>query len=97
MRKQQSCRIVNLSSGAGIFGFPGGSAYVNSKYAVEGLSECISFELEPFGTKVILVEPGFINTNFRRAMVIAKKSQDPNSSYSKNDAESGSKFKFHGR
>jgi NAD(P)-dependent dehydrogenase (short-subunit alcohol dehydrogenase family) len=97
MRKQQSGRIVNLSSGAGIFGFPGGSAYVSSKFAVEGLSECISFELEPFGIKVILVEPGFIKTNFGRAMVVAKKSQDPNSPYSKNDAESGSKFKFHGR
>jgi NAD(P)-dependent dehydrogenase (short-subunit alcohol dehydrogenase family) len=75
MRKQQSCRIVNLGSGAGIFGFPGGSAYVSSKYAVEGLSECISFELEPFGIKVILVEPGLINTNFGRAIVIAKRSK----------------------
>ena len=82
MRKQQSGRIVNLSSGAGIFGFPGGSAYVSSKFTVEGLSESISYELEPFGIKVILVEPGFIKTNFGQAMVIAKKSQDPNSQYS---------------
>lgn len=82
MRKQQSGRIVNLSSGAGIFGFPGGSAYVSSKFAVEGLSESISYELEPFGIKVILVEPGLIKTNFGQAMVIAKKSQDPNSQYS---------------
>jgi NAD(P)-dependent dehydrogenase (short-subunit alcohol dehydrogenase family) len=82
MRKQQSDRIVNLRSGAGIFGFPGGSAYVSSKFTVEGLSESISYELEPFGIKVILVEPGFIKTNFGQAMVIAKKSQDPNSPYS---------------
>ncbi len=82
MRKQQSGRIVNLSSGAGIFGFPDGSAYVSSKFTVEGLSESISYELEPFGIKVILVEPGFIKTNFGQAMVIAKKSQDPNSQYS---------------
>jgi len=82
MRKQHSGRIVNLSSGAGIFGFPGGSAYVSSKFAVEGLSESISYELEPFGIKVILVEPGFIKTNFGQAMVIAKKSQNPNSPYS---------------
>src|SRR5215216_1396678 len=52
MRKQQSDRIVNLRSGAGIFGFPGGSAYVSSKFTVEGLSESISYELEPFGIKV---------------------------------------------
>src|SRR5689334_20684377 len=79
MRRQQYGRIINLSSGAGIFGFPGGSAYVSSKFAVEGLSESISYELEPFGIKVILVEPGFIETNFGQAMVIAKRSQDPSS------------------
>jgi NAD(P)-dependent dehydrogenase (short-subunit alcohol dehydrogenase family) len=82
MRRQQYGRIINLSSGAGIFGFPGGSAYVSSKFAVEGLSESISYELEPFGIKVILVEPGFIETNFGQAMVIAKRSQDPSSPYS---------------
>jgi NAD(P)-dependent dehydrogenase (short-subunit alcohol dehydrogenase family) len=82
MRSQGSGIIVNLSSGAGIFGFPGGSAYVSSKFAVEGLTESISYELEPFGIKVILVEPGFIKTNFGQAIVIAEKSQDPNSPYS---------------
>ena len=82
MRRQRSGIIVNLSSRARIFGFTGGSAYVSSKFAVEGLSESISYELEAFGIKVILVEPGFIKTNFGQAMVIAKKSQDPNSPYS---------------
>jgi len=81
MRRQQYGRIINLSSGAGIFGFPGGSAYVSSKFAVEGLSESISYELEPFGIKVILEEPGFMETNCQ-AMVIAKRSQDPSSLYS---------------
>jgi short-subunit dehydrogenase len=52
--------------------FPGGSAYVSSKFAVEGLSESISYELELFGIKVIL-EHVFIKTNFGQAMVIAKK------------------------
>ena len=82
MRKQRSGRIVNLSSGAGIFGYPGGSAYVSTKFAVEGLSESIAYELEPFGIKVILIEPGFIRTNFTNAMVVAKKAQDPTSPYS---------------
>ena len=82
MRKQRSGRILNLSSGAGIFGYPGGSAYVSTKFAVEGLSESIAYELEPFGIKVILIEPGFIGTNFTNAMVVAKKAQDPTSSYS---------------
>jgi NAD(P)-dependent dehydrogenase (short-subunit alcohol dehydrogenase family) len=81
MRRQKSGTIVNISSGAGRLGYPGGSAYVSSKFAVEGLSESMSYELEPFGIKVVLVEPGFIKTNFGQAMVIAEKSQDPNSQY----------------
>lgn len=81
-RKQQSGIIVNVSSGAGLFGYPGGSAYVSTKFAIEGLSESIAYELDPFGIKVVLIEPGFIRTNFANAMVIAKKAQDPNSPYS---------------
>ena len=82
MRKQESGIIVNMSSGAGRLGYPGGSAYVSTKFAVEGLSESMAYELEPFGIKVVLVEPGVIRTNFANAMVVAKKSQDPNSPYS---------------
>jgi NAD(P)-dependent dehydrogenase (short-subunit alcohol dehydrogenase family) len=82
MRKQQSGIIVNVSSGAGIFGYPGGSAYVSTKFAVEGLTESIAYELEPFRIKTVLIEPGFIRTNFANAMVIAKKAQDPTSPYS---------------
>ena len=82
MRKQKSGAIVNISSGAGRFGYPGGSAYVSTKFAVEGLSESMAYELEPFGIKVILIEPGVIKTNIANGMVIAEKSQNPNSPYS---------------
>jgi NAD(P)-dependent dehydrogenase (short-subunit alcohol dehydrogenase family) len=82
MRRQKSGAIVNISSGAGRFGFPTGSAYVSTKFAVEGLSESMSYELEPFGIKVAIVEPGVIRTNFGDGLVVAKKSQDPNSPYS---------------
>jgi NAD(P)-dependent dehydrogenase (short-subunit alcohol dehydrogenase family) len=81
MRKQRSGMIVNISSGVGRFGYPTGSAYVSTKFAVEGLSECMSYEVEPFGIKVILIEPGVIQTNFFNSSVLAKKSQDPNSPY----------------
>jgi NAD(P)-dependent dehydrogenase (short-subunit alcohol dehydrogenase family) len=81
MREQKSGIIVNISSGAGLFGYPGGSAYVSSKFAIEGLSESISYELDQFSIKVVLIEPGFIKTNFSNAMVIAKKAQDPSSPY----------------
>ena len=82
MRRQKSGTIVNISSGAGRFGFPSGSAYVSTKFAIEGLSESMSYELEPFGIKVVIVEPGVIRTNFGNGLVVAKKSQDPNSPYS---------------
>src|SRR5919108_1566450 len=83
MRKQKSGIIVNISSGVvPMGGFPGGSAYVSTKFAIEGLSRSMRYELEPFGIKVVLVEPGVIGTNFVNAVVVAKKSQDPNSPYS---------------
>lgn len=81
MRKQKSGIIVNISSGAGRFGYPMGSAYVSTKFAVEGLSESLSYEVEPFGIRVILIEPGMIKTDFSNASVMAKKSTDPNSPY----------------
>lgn len=81
MRKQRLGMVVNISSGAGRFGFPTGSAYVSTKFAVEGLSESMSYEVEPFGIKVILIEPGVIKTNFFNSSVLAKKSKDPNSPY----------------
>jgi NAD(P)-dependent dehydrogenase (short-subunit alcohol dehydrogenase family) len=82
MRTQKSGIIVNISSGAGRFGYPGHSAYISTKFAVEGLSESISYELEPFGIRVVIVEPGVIRTNIVNTMVVAMKSQDPNSPYS---------------
>ena len=82
MRKQGSGRIINISSGAGRIGYPGGSAYVSSKFALEGLSESMAFEVEQFGIKTVLVEPGFVRTNFADNIVIARKAQEPNSPYS---------------
>src|SRR5438093_13553310 len=64
MRKQRNGNIVNISSMVGRFDVPLNAAYVSSKFALEGLSESISFELEEFGIKVILVEPGVIQTDF---------------------------------
>jgi short-subunit dehydrogenase len=79
MRKQKSGTIVNVSSGAGLIGFPGMSAYVSSKFALEGLSESMSYELEPFGIKVIIIEPGVIRTNFKKNSIMSKKSLDNSS------------------
>ena len=82
MRKQKSGTIINISSGVVTLGGQlGGSAYVSTKFAVEGLSNSIAYELEPFGIKVVLVEPGLIRTNMYNNSVVASKSQDPNSPY----------------
>ena len=54
MRKQRHGTIVNISSIAGRIGFPLTPAYVSSKFALEGLSESMAYELEQFGIKIIL-------------------------------------------
>jgi short-subunit dehydrogenase len=64
MREQKNGIIINVTSIAGIVGIPAECIYVSTKFALEGLSESISYELQPYGIKVILVEPGVINTNF---------------------------------
>ncbi len=76
MRKQGSGIIVNVSSLAGRIGFPGTPAYISSKFALEGLSECMRYELSPFGIKTIIIEPGVIKTNFFSAMKVSEGKQD---------------------
>ncbi|MBB4231726.1 oxidoreductase [Rhizobium mongolense] len=64
MRRQRSGHILNFSSIGGYFGYPGWGVYGSTKFAVEGLSESLAAELEPFGIKVTIVEPGFFRTDF---------------------------------
>jgi NAD(P)-dependent dehydrogenase (short-subunit alcohol dehydrogenase family) len=73
MRKQGSGDIVNISSIAGRIGFPVSTAYISSKFAIEGLSESLRYELGPFGVNVIIIEPGVIKTNFFDSMRTAKR------------------------
>ena len=82
MRKQNNGIIVNLSSITGKMAIPLNSAYVSSKFAVEGFSESIRYELEDFGIKVILIEPGVIKSNFYENIKMSKNSLiDPKSAY----------------
>lgn len=64
MRRQRSGHILNFSSIGGYFGYPGWGVYGSTKFAVEGLSESLAAELEPFGIKVTIIEPGFFRTDF---------------------------------
>jgi NAD(P)-dependent dehydrogenase (short-subunit alcohol dehydrogenase family) len=81
MRKQKSGTIVNVSSVGGRISLPVLSAYNSTKFALEGLSESMSYELEPFGIKVVIIEPGVIRTNIMNSSIFAKKAQDPKSPY----------------
>ncbi|KAL9083327.1 MAG: hypothetical protein Q9159_005834 [Coniocarpon cinnabarinum] len=68
MRSRQSGTVVNMSSVAGRNGLPSCGLYASSKFALEGLSESLSGELEPFNIRVLLVEPGAFRTNFHAAI-----------------------------
>jgi len=76
MREQKSGHIINISSIAGRIGFPISPAYISSKFALEGLSESLRFELMPFGVNVIIIEPGMIKTNFFEPMKLGKKAEN---------------------
>jgi len=72
MRKQKDGIIVNISSVVGRLGLPGTSAYISTKFALEGLSECMRYELSPHGVKTIIIEPGAIKSNFLSGLGNAK-------------------------
>jgi NAD(P)-dependent dehydrogenase (short-subunit alcohol dehydrogenase family) len=63
MRKQRSGHIINISSVAGVVGFKHCGAYGAAKFALEGLSLAVAKEVEQFGIKMTVVEPGFFRTN----------------------------------
>jgi NAD(P)-dependent dehydrogenase (short-subunit alcohol dehydrogenase family) len=62
MREQRSGKVVSISSTAGIVGQAFCSAYAASKFGLEGWMESLRFEVEPFGIRTTIVEPGFFRT-----------------------------------
>jgi short-subunit dehydrogenase len=66
MRARKSGLIINISSIGGKIAVPHGSWYHASKFAVEGLSDCLRMELRQFGIRVVLVEPGAIQTAWNK-------------------------------
>ena len=64
MRDQGGGRIINISSIGGKMAFPFGGLYSASKFALEGISDALRMELEPFNIKVSVIEPGPVTTEF---------------------------------
>jgi NAD(P)-dependent dehydrogenase (short-subunit alcohol dehydrogenase family) len=62
MRQQHSGKIITMSSAGGLAGIPFRALYVASKFALEGYTESLRYEVSPFGISVSLVEPGPVNT-----------------------------------
>jgi len=78
MRAQRGGRIVNVSSLAGLLGVPLMSLYSASKFALEGYSESLRYELRPLGVWVTLIEPGFTRTGLAAA---TQRAADPIGAY----------------
>lgn len=72
MRAQRYGRIINVSSVGGMTAMPTMSIYSASKFALEGASEALWYEMRPFGVRVSLVRPGFIHSDgFRKTRFTA--------------------------
>ncbi len=72
LREQGGGRIVNVTSVMGKLSVPFSGLYAGSKYALEALSDTLRWELNPWHIKVILVEPGFVKTNFGKNARLAR-------------------------
>jgi short-subunit dehydrogenase len=95
MRKHKSGRIVNITSMGGRIAIPLDSIYHATKFALEGLSESIQYELEPFGINIILIEPGAVGSKFWKNLKMAAKASSNlnNSPYTQMENNMSEAFK----
>jgi NAD(P)-dependent dehydrogenase (short-subunit alcohol dehydrogenase family) len=77
MRERGSGFVLNISSVGGLTTFAGYGYYHMSKFALEAMSETLAKEVEPFGVKVIVVEPGAFRTDFRGGSLQASPTELP--------------------
>jgi NAD(P)-dependent dehydrogenase (short-subunit alcohol dehydrogenase family) len=71
MRAAQTGHIFNLSSVFGLIAGAGWGIYCGTKFAVEGISEALAQEVQPFSIKVTIIEPGYVRTNFLNSGSVA--------------------------
>jgi NAD(P)-dependent dehydrogenase (short-subunit alcohol dehydrogenase family) len=84
MRENSSGVIINISSFLGKIGLPLFTFYNASKYAVEGITDSLRYELRPFNIRVHSIMPGFFSTNFAKGNLVANTATlDESSPYNK--------------
>ena len=83
MRERKEGIIINTSSVGGRIYTPLGAWYHSTKHALEGLSDCLAYELKKFGINVCLLQPGMIVTEFNDVMLENLQKNSKNSPYSK--------------
>lgn len=79
--RESKGKIINISSLMGRFSLPLGSVYSASKYAMEGITEGLYYELKPFGVQITTVEPGAHRTGFIKAVIWGEGSKNEKSPY----------------
>lgn len=83
MRQQKDGLIINTSSMGGKIYTPLGAWYYASKHAIEGFSDCLRMEVKEFGIKVVVLEPGMINTGFNATVGQNFSYESKNGAYSR--------------
>jgi len=76
MRNQRRGIMVNVTSMGGRVAIPFDSFYHASKFALEALSESLQYEIEPFGVKVVLIEPGAVKSDFWKNLKLTRNIED---------------------
>ncbi len=76
MRQQRYGYIVLVGSIGGVLGIPFQSIYSASKFALEGLAESLRLEVEPYGVRVVLIQPGNYRTEFTASRITASEAND---------------------
>ena len=92
MRQNHFGRIINVSSVAGKIWTKFGSWYHATKFAVEGLSNCLRLELKPFGIDVVVIEPGCIDTNWVNIAMDKLRETSKNGAYEEYANKTADKF-----
>lgn len=76
MRRKKAGRIINVSSAGGMVAMPTMGVYSASKFALEGISEALYYEMLPWKIKVTLLQPGFVRSNSFKNVLVSEAARE---------------------